>query len=145
MKARNPSTGNLEEVYVKALDSLPVGSEIDFTGSASDIPVGWEQVDTLNNIPIWINLYGNSAFQPKEITGVFSQYSKFEIYAFVDTNGSIITHGTATKGTAKNITYTSAYSRSFTITDTKITIAEGKYNNTTNNASIIPAFIIGIK
>ena len=44
MKAKNPNTGNFEEVYVKALDSLPVGSEIDFTGSASDIPVGWEQV-----------------------------------------------------------------------------------------------------
>lgn len=55
MKVKNPSTGNFEEVYVKALDSLPVGSEIDFTGSASDIPVGWEQVrekgviDTLLN------------------------------------------------------------------------------------------------
>lgn len=45
MKVKNPSTGNFEEVYVKALDSLPVGAEIDFTGSASDIPVGWEQVD----------------------------------------------------------------------------------------------------
>ena len=43
MKVKNPNTGNFEEVYVKALDSLPVGSEIDFTGSASDIPAGWEQ------------------------------------------------------------------------------------------------------
>lgn len=43
MKVKNPSTGNFEEVYVKALDSLPVGSEIDFTGNASDIPAGWEQ------------------------------------------------------------------------------------------------------
>ena len=50
MKVKNPSTGNFEEVYVKALDSLPVGSEIDFTGSASDIPAGWEQVDTPINI-----------------------------------------------------------------------------------------------
>ena len=46
MKARNPSTGNLEEVYVKALDSLPVGTELDFNGSVSDIPIGWEQVET---------------------------------------------------------------------------------------------------
>lgn len=47
MKVKNPSTGNFEEVYVKALDSLPVGTEVDFTGSASDIPVGWEQIGNL--------------------------------------------------------------------------------------------------
>ena len=47
MKARNPSTGNLEKVYVKALDSMPVGAEIDFDGQASDIPTGWEQVDNV--------------------------------------------------------------------------------------------------
>ncbi len=44
MKALNPNTGNLEKVYVKALDSMPVGAEIDFDGQSSDIPVGWEQV-----------------------------------------------------------------------------------------------------
>lgn len=43
MKARNPNTGNLETIYVKALDSLPVGSEIDIE-DGSDIPVGWEEV-----------------------------------------------------------------------------------------------------
>lgn len=43
MKARNPSTGTLETVYVKALDSMPVGTEVDFDGSASDIPTGWEE------------------------------------------------------------------------------------------------------
>lgn len=44
MKARNPSTGNLETVYVKALDSMPVGTEVDFDGTSADIPTGWEQV-----------------------------------------------------------------------------------------------------
>ena len=43
MKARNPSTGNLESIYVKALDSLPVGSQIEFSGT--DIPAGWEEVN----------------------------------------------------------------------------------------------------
>lgn len=60
MKARNPSTGNLEEVYVKALDSMPVGSEIDFIGSTSDIPTGWEQTDDystseINTGKTWID------------------------------------------------------------------------------------------
>lgn len=44
MKARNPSTGNLETVYVKALDSMPVGTEVDFDGTNADIPTGWEQI-----------------------------------------------------------------------------------------------------
>lgn len=44
MKARNPSTGTLETVYVKALDSMPVGTEVDFDGTSADIPTGWEQI-----------------------------------------------------------------------------------------------------
>jgi len=43
MKARNPETGNLEEVYVEALDSMPVGTQVEYTGST--IPVGWEEVN----------------------------------------------------------------------------------------------------
>lgn len=50
MEAKNPNTGNLEKVYVKALDSLPVGTEVDFTGSASDIPLGWEAISGQNKI-----------------------------------------------------------------------------------------------
>ena len=42
MKARNPSTGNLESVYVKALDSLPVGTILEFpTTSSSNLPIGY--------------------------------------------------------------------------------------------------------
>ena len=52
MKVKNPSTGNFEEVYVKALDSLPVGTEVDFTGSASDIPAGWEQIEEWKTLPL---------------------------------------------------------------------------------------------
>ena len=48
MKALNPNTGNLESVYVKALDSMPVGAEISFDGQVSDIPVGWEQVEDID-------------------------------------------------------------------------------------------------
>ena len=60
MKVLNPNTGQFEEVYVKALDSLPVGTEIDFDGAVSDIPTGWEQVDVYSTTEVktgdtWIN------------------------------------------------------------------------------------------
>jgi len=37
--------GQFKPIYVKALDSMPVGTKVDFDGQASDIPVGWEQVE----------------------------------------------------------------------------------------------------
>ena len=46
MKALNPSTGNLEEVYVRALDGMPVGTIVDYDGQASDIPTGWTTYGT---------------------------------------------------------------------------------------------------
>lgn len=42
MKALNPSTGNLETVYVKALDSMPVGIIVEFpTTDSSQLPAGY--------------------------------------------------------------------------------------------------------
>ena len=41
--------GQWVDVNIKALDSLPIGSEIDFTGSVSDIPTGWEQVSKVGD------------------------------------------------------------------------------------------------
>ena len=74
MKALNPSTGNLEEVYVKALDSMPVGAEIDFTGADSDIPLGWEKVNDystseVNTGKTWID---SKPIYRKVITGTTS-------------------------------------------------------------------------
>lgn len=44
MKALDTVSGTFKKVYVKALDSLPVGTEVDFNGQAGDIPAGWEAV-----------------------------------------------------------------------------------------------------
>ena len=42
MKALNPSTGNFEDIYVKALDSLPVGVILSFpTTSSAELPNGY--------------------------------------------------------------------------------------------------------
>ena len=46
VRVKDPSTGQFKEIYVKALDSLPVGAEIDFDGDSADIPDGWEVVDS---------------------------------------------------------------------------------------------------
>lgn len=48
MKAKDKTTGQFKKVYVKALDGMPVGSEIDYSGNISDIPTGWEQIDDPN-------------------------------------------------------------------------------------------------
>ena len=46
MKARNPITGNLENVYVKAFDGIPVGTIIPFTSNIpSLIPTGYMPCD----------------------------------------------------------------------------------------------------
>lgn len=74
MKARNPSTGNLEEVYVKALDSLPVGTEVDFNGSVSDIPVGWEQTDEYD-----VLYTGDSSSGNITLSHNYSDYKRLEI------------------------------------------------------------------
>lgn len=43
MKALNPSTGNYEKIFVKALDSLPIGTSIEYSGSTipSDLEGTW--------------------------------------------------------------------------------------------------------
>ena len=77
MKARNPSTGTLETVYVKALDSMPVGTIVDFDGQVSDIPTGWEQVDNV----LWTNSSPNTLFNGQAVTlsDSLNNYTYYEI------------------------------------------------------------------
>ena len=42
MKYRDPETGEFKELYVKAADTLPVGTVVDFDGD--EVPAGWEAV-----------------------------------------------------------------------------------------------------
>lgn len=74
MKARNPNTGNLETVYVKALDSMPVGTEVDFDGTSADIPTGWEEISEystteINTGKVWID---SKPIYRKVITGNYN-------------------------------------------------------------------------
>lgn len=42
--------GQWYDVSIKALDSMPVGTIVEYDGQASDIPTGWEQVTGQNKI-----------------------------------------------------------------------------------------------
>lgn len=48
MKYRDPETGEFKELYVKAVDTLPVGTEVDYEGE--DVPAGWEEVESINDM-----------------------------------------------------------------------------------------------
>lgn len=50
MKARDSQTGTFKDVYVKALDSMPVGTQIEYTGDT--IPTGWEEVNDYSTTEI---------------------------------------------------------------------------------------------
>ena len=41
MKYRDPETGEFKELYAKAVDTLPVGTVVDYEGN--EIPAGWEE------------------------------------------------------------------------------------------------------
>lgn len=42
MKFRDPETGEFKELYTKAADTLPVGTEVDYDGD--EVPAGWEEM-----------------------------------------------------------------------------------------------------
>lgn len=54
MKYRDPITGELKDVYVKASDTLPIGSTIEIPDDMS-IPDGWEEVEEEWKNPTFIN------------------------------------------------------------------------------------------
>lgn len=60
-------------------ETLPVGSEIDFDGTTSDIPTGWEQVDDKAKI-LWTNPNPTDFFNSQTITLNSSDYDVLEIF-----------------------------------------------------------------
>lgn len=78
MLVRDRQTNQFKKVYVKALDSLPVGAEIDFEGT--DIPAGWEEVNGFNLVGY--TLYENATGSNGDITlsDSVNNYEYIEIY-----------------------------------------------------------------
>lgn len=93
MKARNPSTGQLDTVYVKALDSMPVGTIVDFDGT--DIPTGWEEVEEY----LWTNSNPTSNFASQNITLSDDNYNYYEVVYSQGTDDIVyLTTGKIPKG-----------------------------------------------
>jgi len=62
--------GIYKDVYVKAFDTLPVGTEVDYDGST--VPDGWSEVSSFGAGSI-VNLFGNIGDSSE--TGQFDLYS----------------------------------------------------------------------
>lgn len=52
MKYKDPVTGQLKEISLKAADTLPIGTIVDYDGE--DVPEGWEQVPEYKANPYMI-------------------------------------------------------------------------------------------
>ncbi len=92
MKAKDKTTGTFKEVYVKALDSMPVGTEVDFDGPASDIPVGWEQVNDTSKPTL---LYSDETGTDIDftLTDDISNYSFIEVFGYNSFTGNKVSSG----------------------------------------------------
>lgn len=64
--------GEYKDIYVKAFDTLPIGTEVDFDGNT--VPTGWTQVNTL----IWENEYPTNNFSSQDIN-LGDTYSRVKI------------------------------------------------------------------
>lgn len=81
MKARD-SKGELKELVIKANDSIPAGSVIDFEGDV--VPEGYEQVED-NKIILYENQDGNNGYEI-ELLDTVEKCVEVEIYGIGDNN-----------------------------------------------------------
>ena len=162
MKARDRQTGLFKKVFVKALDSLPVGSEIDFDGTSADIPVGWEQVSEKVQI-LWTNPNPTSNFDAQTITLNSSDYDCYEIiYSENNLNDTQFSTGKILKGKSTSLktnggyggAYITSYFRITTYVDDITLHFDLPYNYTQNMGTtsydrndtiLIPQYVIGYK
>ena len=81
MKARD-SKGELKELVIKANDSIPAGSVIDFEGDV--VPEGYEQVED-NKIILYENQDWNNGYEI-ELLDTVEKCVEVEIYGIGDNN-----------------------------------------------------------
>lgn len=62
MKYRDPDTGEFKDITVKASDTLPIGTEVDYDGT--EVPSGWEQVEDVITTE---NVVSRNLFNKKDV------------------------------------------------------------------------------
>ena len=141
--------GEYKDIYVKAFDTLPIGTEVDYDGET--VPSGWEEVETL----VWENENPTSDFASQEIT-LNDTYSKVKVvfkrkkdedYGYI--SGDIYNDNffIGTMGMASNL----IIQRLTRLNENKLNFANGfKYStygssSTQDNSVMIPIKIYGYK
>lgn len=130
-------------------ETLPVGSEINFDGQASDIPVGWEEVDNV----LWTNSNPSSDFSNQDISiNNINDFNCFKIVIRNSKTSSVVYTVDYYKTAYTTITAilndgSNTYFRNFTFdfTNNKIVASQSSipgvgYHNETN----IPLYVIGM-
>lgn len=153
--------GTIKEIPVKASDTLPIGSIVEFDGDT--IPSGWEEVENVENV-LWTNLNINSEFTSQTITlnDSISNYSYIEIiyannkeYAYSFNTGKIIAGknttmiGYSNLGDSNNIgiryrDIINFNGKSATVSDCYLKLVNATTRTIDNNL-LIPVKIIGYK
>lgn len=147
IKAFDQQLGNLRS------ESLPVGSEIDFDGTAAQIPEGWEEISDDVKL-LWTNSSPASAFAGQTITLSSGDYDFYEVY-FTYNEGSAIQYANGFK-TVKGkgmIVFENGYTTGLSVrrkidyVDATHLLISSAYAGTdaNQNGYLIPIYVVGYK
>jgi len=137
--------GQWVDINIKALDSMPVGTIVDYDGQSSDIPTGWEVVNNDIGEVVWVNTLGNP-FPSTTANVSFGDYKSFKVYYFLDNHRTDLKTATVNNGDTLNISESGGnLTRQIDISSSTLYIHSGYYQGGQNNDAIIPSHIIGYK
>lgn len=141
--------GQVYDVSIKALDSMPVGSIVEYDGQVSDIPAGWEQYD--DGETIWTNSNPNNTFASQNITLDMSNYEYIKIiYTYYTTSSTYLKEVVVKVGYNSALEWIGAggddlLSRNVLTTTTTLGFQDAYRNRAVNNTYLIPLEVIGYK
>lgn len=136
-------------------ETLPVGSEIDFDGQASEIPTGWEQIADTSKI-LWTNSNPNNDFAAQTITLNSADYDVLEWIYRSDVSGNLCFSEKSIKGYGTQFVMPSLSSgskqwvrRIIRTSDTQFSAYDGRSLDggtaTNANSFCVPLYVIGYK
>ena len=134
-QGRYYANGSWNELSIKALDSMPLGTIVDYDGQVSDIPAGWEEDSNI----LYTNTNGTSS--NIELNDDIVNYSFIEFVA-INKDGNTETYSTFKFDTSKTIYNMSGVSigassyNLFTKSYSKGTTTSGKTTLTANTGRV---------